>query len=296
MRLMTTLHDLMARSPVLLPAVQRDGGLEGLVLDGPIVVNPTPIPFPHYDWYGTQYGDVHIGTDASERLNGGAGNDTIDGGGGADIIEGSLGDDTLRGGTGADRLYGDDGTDTLMGESGNDTLYGGAGNDTMDGGSMADTLWGGIGRDTMRGGIGNDTLHGEAGDDWIYGNEGADVLVGGLGADILYGGAGADRFVLARIDESNTLHDEIRDFERGVDKIDLSAIDADTWSYASTNDAFWYIGNVPLSGNGWHGGELMSGVLDGKTIVRGDVDADGEADITIIVNGTAPLTANDFIL
>ena len=55
MRLMTTIHDLMARSPVLLPVVQRDGGFEGFAFDGPIVANPTPVPWPAYDWYGTPY-------------------------------------------------------------------------------------------------------------------------------------------------------------------------------------------------------------------------------------------------
>lgn len=268
----------------------------GLVFDGPVVANPVPVPLPAYDWYGTAGDDTYAAGPDGEWLNGAGGNDTLYGGAGDDVLEGSLGDDRLHGGFGADRLDGGDGTDQLWGGARNDVLYGGAGNDTLDGGSHDDSLYGGIGADTLLGGLGNDRLEGEAGADTLAGGDGADVLIGGLGGDRLTGGTGADRFVFRRTDESRQAPDEILDFERGVDKIDLSAIDADTWSYAPTNDAFRYIGNVPLSGNGWYGGELMSGVLDGKTIVRGDVDADGEADITIIVNGTAPLTANDFIL
>jgi Ca2+-binding RTX toxin-like protein len=63
-------------------------------------------------------------------------------------------------------------------------------------------LFGGAGQDTVHGGTGNDHLHGQAGRDIFY---------GGLGSDIFY--AFADRST-----------DEIRDFENGFDKIDLSGM------------------------------------------------------------------------
>ena len=57
------------------------------------------------------------------------------------------------------------------------------------------------------------------------------MLNGGAGADLLDGGAGADTFrFVSTADSPNTPggFDTIRAFERGVDKIDLSAIDANT--------------------------------------------------------------------
>lgn len=53
----------------------------------------------------------------------------------------------------------------------------------------------------------------------LNGGEGQDILIGGAGRDILTGGAGADTFVL-RADEGR--RDSIRDFEFGIDRIDLS--------------------------------------------------------------------------
>lgn len=63
--------------------------------------------------------------------------------------------------------------------------------------------------DILQDGIGNDDLRGGAGDD---------IVMGGQGADRLYGGAGRDIFVLA----ADGTGDQIRDFETGVDRIDLS--------------------------------------------------------------------------
>ena len=76
-------------------------------------------------------------------------------------------------------------------------------------GTTGGTLSGGAGHDLLSEGRGNDRLEGGAGDD---------TLVGGTGRDLFYGGSGADLFVVLADGQT----DEIRDFQPGVDRIDLS--------------------------------------------------------------------------
>lgn len=77
------------------------------------------------------------------------------------------------------------------------------------GSGSADVYSGSAGHDMIMGGGGNDRLNGGAGDDVIH---------AGTGADRLTGGAGADVFVFT----ADGRADRIEDFERGVDRIDLS--------------------------------------------------------------------------
>ncbi|KKC33956.1 hypothetical protein WH91_05720 [Devosia psychrophila] len=72
-----------------------------------------------------------VGTDAINRITGGAGADRIHGLGGADTLKGGLGNDIIFGGSGADILEGNDGADILFGGTGNDSIKGGAGADTL---------------------------------------------------------------------------------------------------------------------------------------------------------------------
>lgn len=164
------------------------------------------------------------GTDESENLYGGSGNDTLRGGGGNDGLWGGKGDDTLEGGTGNDRLYGEAGTDTLQGGDGLDILVGGDGSDKLDGGAGNDVLIGDgqgdlqsviadtVNAETFRDFLdlkspgelesymaqfetandGKDTLDGGAGDDLLFGMGGDDILRGGDGNDLLFGGSGND--------------------------------------------------------------------------------------------------------
>jgi len=113
------------------------------------------------------------------------------------------GDDKLIGGRGDDKIVGNDGNDWLIGKRGADQISGGAGDDRLIGGRGQDVLQGGTGDDVLKGG------------------GGADILIGGEGNDLLVGGRGADTFVFFE-DSGN---DAIRGFERGRDKIDLSALD-----------------------------------------------------------------------
>lgn len=170
-------------------------------------------------------GDItQDGTDESENLYGGSGNDTLAAGGGNDSLWGGEGNDTLEGGTGNDRLYGEAGNDTLQGGDGLDILVGGDGSDSLDGGADNDVLIGdgqgdlqsviedAVNAETFRDFLdlkspeelesymsrfetehdGNDTLEGGDGDDLLFGMGGDDQLDGGAGDDILIGGSGND--------------------------------------------------------------------------------------------------------
>ena len=72
----------------------------------------------------------------------------------------------------------------------------------------------------LQGGAGSDLLMGGDGADQLYGGAGADILFDGGGADQLYGGTGADVFVF----QPDGLRDELRDFEPGIDRLDLTAL------------------------------------------------------------------------
>lgn len=79
------------------------------------------------------------------------------------------------------------------------------------------------GADELYGRAGDDILHGGRGRDWMYGGAGDDRLVDGAGKDVMIGGDGADIFRMK--DDGQT--DRIRDFEQGLDSIDLSCTSAD---------------------------------------------------------------------
>jgi len=144
-----------------------------------------------------------------------------------------------------------------------------------------------------------DFYQGLGGADRIAGGAANDSLGGGAGADVLDGGAGSDTFVFAspgdsslsalRSDGRKFLPDRIEDFTSGVDKIDLSAVDA--IGGTAPNDAFTFIGQSAFG----HAGELRFEVRGGLVYIHGDVDGNGFADFEIIAR-TTTLVASDFIL
>ena len=73
-------------------------------------------------------------------------------------IKGTESSNQIATGTGDDYVQGMGGNDTIRGYGGDDVLAGGAGNDYIDGGLNDDLLIGGEGYDTLRGGIGADTF------------------------------------------------------------------------------------------------------------------------------------------
>jgi len=243
----------------------------------------------------------------------------IDGGAGNDTITGSVGADTIIGGAGNDELNGGDGNDVF--------LFGaGAGTDRIDGGIGFDTIranaanaaltWGSFSNVEAISGdnfanvriVGTSTadridltgitltnitrVEGGNGNDTITGSAGADTILGGAGADLLRGGAGADVFDYDLVSDSRlTLVDTIAEFERGLDRIDLSTIDAN--SQSAGDQAFAFIGTDAFSGVA---GQLRYQLTSTGVQVTVDVDGNRTADMTINLTGLSALAASDFIL
>ncbi|WP_298196289.1 right-handed parallel beta-helix repeat-containing protein [Novosphingobium sp.] len=188
----------------------------------------------------------------------------------------------MTGSDGIDTFYGMGGADTLLGLDGDDFLSGGDGNDNLNGGDGADVLYGDAGNDTLVGGDGNDLILGGAGNDLIQGGSGANTLTGGLGAD---------EFRFRQGDLSNGVINVITDFQRGVDKISLALIDAN--SRTSANEAFRFIGSNAFNGRA---GDLRFYKDGADVIVQADLNGDGRADFAIKLLAVSALSASDFHL
>ncbi|HEX8261689.1 MAG TPA: M10 family metallopeptidase C-terminal domain-containing protein, partial [Allosphingosinicella sp.] len=145
------------------------------------------------------------------------------------------------------------------------------------------------------------TMYGGAGNDTLIGGAGADLLYGGGGRDTLTGGGGADTFQLRAAGESLPWQgDSIQDFQGGVDKIDLSRIDADITTPG--DQAFTVIGSAQFTG---HAGELR--IVDmgmNQWLIMADVDGDANADfstqadlmISVTRTDSSAMLGSDFIL
>ena len=282
------------------------------------------------DLTGDEGQDALFGGNGRDRLEGRSDNDDLNGESGDDALYGGSGNDDLHGGRGRDALFGGNGNDMLIGGADGDSLDGGGGVDTLsyDGSSLAITIdltnqlaaTGGASGDTFRdveivlgsrqadrirgdsdantvfGGNQGDVITGRSGEDVLDGGQGNDTLFGNTGSDELTGGIGADRFTYNSVNDSRAgiaPRDVITDFGTGNDRIQLSRIDAD--ETAGGNQAFRFIANAQFSGDA---GELrFSRSAPGDfTLVQGDTDGDGRADLHIELSGLIELVANDFIL
>jgi len=102
------------------------------------------------------------------------------------------------------------------------------------------------------------------------------IITGGLGKDTLTGGLGSDIFKFGSLADSSisaSATDLITDFEHGLDKIDLSAINLN----AAGQDA---IANLTIS------------TSNGFTTIQGK---DGNADFKIDLKGSIVLDSGDFV-
>jgi Ca2+-binding RTX toxin-like protein len=144
----------------------------------------------------------------------------------------------------------------------------------------------------LTGGDGNDTLEGRGGADSLLGGNGADRLLGGSGADLLEGGDGADTFAFVAASESGfgALADSVLDFVRGVDRLDLSGVDANTGR--SGNNAFRFDLDGIL-----RAGEIGQQVVDGHLVLSLNTDADAAIEMQVVLRGLAAmLTTADVLL
>jgi Ca2+-binding RTX toxin-like protein len=280
----------------------------------------------NYDAEGDTYFSIEnvIGSQGRDVLIGNSDDNVLEGRGGGDHFGGSAGADTF---IGYDDLVADIADYSLSpegvtvnlqtnvnhgGDAEGDKLisiewvFGSKNPDTITGDSKDNSLSGLDGDDTLNGGGGNDTLSGGADNDILY---------GGLGRDDSNGMEGADTFIYTSVKESpyafdssagtgpQRLYDGIFDFEHGVDKLDLTKIDANT--NVSGDQAFHVVTNFT-----GHASELTIsapafedygtyGDIYESTLL-GDVDGDGAADFAIDFSGylhnNVLITSSDILL
>jgi Ca2+-binding RTX toxin-like protein len=250
---------------------------------------------------------IAIGGDGSETITSYSGSDLIRAGGGDDTVFGNGGNDAIRGEEGNDKLFGMYGNDQIDGGTGNDfvdggigddRLFGGAGNDTVIGGDGNDVLSGGSGVDTLKGGNGNDNLDGDAGKDVLQGGAGNDLMKGGQGGDLMTGGEGADRFVFETTQDSLNLpglFDTITDFQKGIDKLDFSQIDANETVVG--NQAFnlvAYGGANQVLGAGQMTVHYDAG--RGVTIIEANIDGDASSEFHLELTGDVVPNVSDILV
>lgn len=124
----------------------------------------------------------------------------------------------------------------------------------------------------------------------IIGTDKNDILNATDGVDEMTGGAGRDRFVFAHAKTmSPAIKDVVTDFISRTDKIDLKKIDADTTK--SGNQSFKLVTNFEGKA-----GQLIIEQSGANTILSGDVNGDGTADIQIQLTGVASIVASDITL
>ena len=167
---------------------------------------------------------------------------------------------------------------------------GGAGADLLRGNNAANTLTGADGFDRLFGMKGKDILAGGDGQDRLKGGWGQDTLTGGAGADQFLGGMGRDTFTFLAVSDSATGvgEDKIFDFQRGIDLIDVSAVDAVA---GGSDDAF----TLDLDGV-FAVGEIRQSVVGKTLIVEFNTEGDETPEMTIELSGRGALTVDDFVL
>ncbi|GLR61135.1 choice-of-anchor Q domain-containing protein [Rhizobium indigoferae] len=255
---------------------------------------PTTPTAPTKEFIGTNGDDIlpHTG-----QSNGG--NETFKGLGGSDVLKGGAGADVLDGGTGNDTAsYA--GSDAVNVDLATKAASGGqatgdkiAGIENLTGSSYNDVLTGGNG--------GGNVLTGGAGADKLDGGAGNDVLIGGAGKDIMTGGIGEDTFILKAPTEtgSGLNRDGITDFQHGVDKIDISAIDANgsaagngTFHFQAQENALF---DHKAGALAWHYDDNAGSASD-VTVIQADMNGDGIHDFEVQLKGLVHLGAGDFLL
>jgi serralysin len=134
-------------------------------------------------------------------------------------------------------------------------------------------------------------LIGTAGSDYIYGHGDGDKLVGGGGRDFIFGGKGVDFFVYKDFrDSAPSLADYISGFEKGIDKIDLSAL--------GNTAAFGAAALKLLDGGAFAGGkgDIFISKTATYTALNIDLNGDKQADMRIELQGNHTISSSDLIL
>ena len=252
---------------------------------------------------------MQVNLQSGTGAGGSAAGDTLSG---VENVVGSYRDDVLTGDGGGNGLWGDTGNDILDGGLGADRLDGGAGIDAVSYARSSLGVTVDLGAGTARFGdaqgdvltnvenlIGSargDTLTGNSGTNMLSGEDSNDRLTGAGGGDVLNGGLGGDFFTYRAVGDSTVAmagRDTIQDFNSlEQDRIDLGQIDADG-NAGNGNGAFSFIGTGAFTGAG---AEVRFTTAGNDLLVQADMNGDKVADFAILVQGSATLTAADFVL
>lgn len=148
---------------------------------------------------------------------------------------------------------------------------------------------------------GADFIGGSKNSDWLRGFTGADVVYGGAKGDELVGGShnlalSTDRTAIEGDDAADTFDykdlndslatdmDMIWDFEAGLDKIDLSKIDANRNAKDGNQPFVWVNPNdLDAAFTGKRGQLRFEGDSEGG-LLQGDLNGDGQAEFAIEIN------------
>ena len=286
-------------------------GIENLTLSGALGMTGM----------GNSGANVILGAGGDDVLWGLGGNDALNGAEGNNCLMGGAGLDTLRGGEGNDRIQGGPGADMVYVGYGNDTLIGGIGRDALRFDALSsllgvtanlttkkavfedkglalrfsgfEDLLGSAYADALTGDALANTLAGAGGADTLSGGDGDDIVMGGSQADVLYGGKGADSFVFVGLTDSIwSGFDTIKDFDKDVDLIDLSLLDA---IMGGDDDPFHFIGTNAFSGSGAEV-RYSRDAVSGTTIIEVQIAGWTRADTQIVLTGLFDLMDVSFVL
>ncbi|WP_371332231.1 calcium-binding protein [Bosea sp. BIWAKO-01] len=272
--------------------------------------------------------DALIGAGGDDTISAGDGNDFVDAGEGRDVVFGGAGDDVLLGGAGNDLIEGEAGNDRIFGGTGDDRITAGAGDDTVVAGAGNDVIVGSIGDgndvyfgDDSDGGSGIDTLDlsailanltvdlgngllgrgsavsTQSGSDTLWSIEnvatgaGNDTITASAAVNVMEGGAGNDTFRFLSKEAADG--DTILDFQPG-DKLDLSGIDAN--GALAGNQSFTLTSGPAFTATAQLVVAYETRADGDYTVVKGNVDGDGDADFQINLKGSHTLTAGNFTL
>jgi Ca2+-binding RTX toxin-like protein len=138
----------------------------------------------------------------------------------------------------------------------------------------------------------DEVLRGHRGHDLLDGGDGADRLQGGPGGDVLIGGGGPDRFVFRVAAHSAPAGpDLILDFSQADgDRIVLGHLDGDL--DRPGQQPLEFIGRQRFTDSG----QVMERVVDGRTVIRVNLDEDRPAELRIELHDAIDLHRGDFVL
>jgi Ca2+-binding RTX toxin-like protein len=235
---------------------------------------------------GDNVENARIFATGASNITGNGLDNLIYAGSGVNIIDGGAGIDTLSYTYATPKSPG--GVTLTLSETAATTASGLSRADVVSG---IENLIGSNYADKLTGSSGNNFLDGGRGNDQLFGGDGDDTLVGGMGKDLLTGGAGADVFKFSALQDLGVVssaRDVITDFVHGIDKIDLSMLDANTATSADNPFTAFVASTAAFTAAGQL--KFSEGVLYGNT------DGDSAAEFAIQLVGVSTIDTNDLIL